>query len=329
MNLTTQTATTQPVDAAVKYGVNLTGLFKSVVTGSGNDTVVGNATIGTAINGGNGNNTLTGGSGNDTLTGGMGNDHLIGGGGIDSLSGGTGNNTLNGSAGIATYIFAPRTGATANQSDSVLGSNGSNTLSFAAFTDSIMVNLQTTGIQTVDSVTTYMVNLQGTFLTLNGGAGNNVLTGNATLGTRIVGGAGNNILIGGTGNDVLIGGAGNDILIGGLGTDTLTGNAGDDILIGGTFSFSNNIAALVAIQSEWTSANPYQSRVDHLDGVTGGGLNTIAGGASGDFFLNLSTPTTITPGTKKDTLTGGAGNDWFWAAAIDTTDRSVGVEVLN
>ena len=45
------------------------------------------------------------------------------------------------------------------------------------------------------------------------------------------GGAGNDVLIGGDGNDVLLGGLGDDVLIGGPGTDTLDGGGDDDIVI--------------------------------------------------------------------------------------------------
>jgi Ca2+-binding RTX toxin-like protein len=45
------------------------------------------------------------------------------------------------------------------------------------------------------------------------------------------GGAGNDVLIGGDGDDVLLGGPGDDVLIGGPGNDTLDGDGGDDIII--------------------------------------------------------------------------------------------------
>ncbi len=47
------------------------------------------------------------------------------------------------------------------------------------------------------------------------------------------GGAGDDVLLGGTGDDSLAGDDGDDVLIGGDGFDTLDGGAGDDILLGG------------------------------------------------------------------------------------------------
>jgi hypothetical protein len=60
-------------------------------------------------------------------------------------------------------------------------------------------------------------------MTIDGGAGNDLLTG----------GSGNNLLIGGAGHDVLYGAAGNDVLLGGDGNDDLFGGSGDDVLVGG------------------------------------------------------------------------------------------------
>jgi uncharacterized secreted protein with C-terminal beta-propeller domain len=58
---------------------------------------------------------------------------------------------------------------------------------------------------------------------LNGGAGNDTITGSD----------GNDTILGGRGNDMLRGGTGDDSLVGGLGNDTLQGDAGSDTLRGG------------------------------------------------------------------------------------------------
>ena len=51
---------------------------------------------------------------------------------------------------------------------------------------------------------------------------------------QLFGGAGNDTLIGGSGNDLLFGGAGNDVLQGKGGDDQLFGGDGNDTLTGGT-----------------------------------------------------------------------------------------------
>ncbi|TKB76582.1 MAG: hypothetical protein E8D42_16905 [Nitrospira sp.] len=55
-----------------------------------------------------------------------------------------------------------------------------------------------------------------------------------TIGTRQVGGNGNNCLTGNAGPDYLDGGKGNDRLTGRAGDDTLLGGKGNDLLVGGT-----------------------------------------------------------------------------------------------
>ena len=306
----------QTVDPLTGYRVDVTtGLYRTINLGSGNDTVIGNATIATTVNGGNGNNNLTGGTGNDTLIGGTGNDTLIGGGGNDSFNPGTGTNLLNGSAaGNDTYTLTPRTTA-GSDLDTVIGNtSGSNVLSFSTFTNGLAISLQANGTQTVDPLTGYQVDIStGLYKTLNLGSGNDTAIGNATVGTTINGSNGNNILIGGSGNDTLTAGNGSSILIGGMGIDTLLGGSSDDILIGGTVSFSNSLNALLAIQKEWTSTDSYSVRIGSLRGPNSSGLNL-----NGTTYLNTQT---VTLGTAVDTLNGAAGTDWLWGNLFDVTDR--------
>ncbi len=133
---------------------------------------------------------------------------------------------------------------------------------------------------------------------LYGGDGNDKLSG----------GSGPNVLLGGAGRDKLIGGSKRDLMIGGTGRDKVVGNAGDDILIGGTTSFDAWEAALYAIMSEWTSGRTYAARVANLGG-TGSGPRL-----NGNYFLQASGPAqTVFDDGDKDTLTGSAGKDWFFA----------------
>jgi Ca2+-binding RTX toxin-like protein len=66
-------------------------------------------------------------------------------------------------------------------------------------------------------------------VTIDGGPGNDWITGDAGNDT-LIGGPGNDKLDGGKGNDTLDGGDGDDELIGGAGADHLMGGAGDDQL---------------------------------------------------------------------------------------------------
>src|SRR4029077_20059097 len=110
--------------------------------------------------------------------------------------GGLGTNTLSGGGGNDNYIFAPRT-ATGTELDTVNAGTGSNALIFNTFLDNLVVNLQTSGIQTIDATKGYRIKLQGNFTSVMGGSGNDLLTGNATVGTYLGGGAGDDTLTGG------------------------------------------------------------------------------------------------------------------------------------
>jgi len=64
-------------------------------------------------------------------------------------------------------------------------------------------------------------NLTGESTNARTGSNDDLLIGHATKGSRLDGGAGDDVLIGGSGNDVLIGGPGNNIMAGGGGHDTI------------------------------------------------------------------------------------------------------------
>jgi uncharacterized protein (TIGR03118 family) len=140
---------------------------------------------------------------------------------------------------------------------------------------------------------------------LIGGAGNDML----------IGGAGDNVLVGGTGNDQLFGQGGADVLIGGDGRDLLQGRAGDDLLIGGSTTFDADPGSLLQILGEWTSTDPYATRVDKLRNGTGGPPKLD--------------PTTVTDDLLKDLLMGGMGLDWFFAGTGDLTPGKVAAELMN
>lgn len=114
---------------------------------------------------------------------------------------------------------------------------------------------------------------------IDGGAGNDQLNG----------GSGPNVLLGGAGNDVLIGGSGQDVLVGGTGADRLVGNSGDDILIAGSLAGPSDpidrFDQMLGILLDWDQIRDQSQLRPRL---------TIAGD------------------NDADTLTGSAGNDWFF-----------------
>jgi S-layer protein len=82
-----------------------------------------------------------------------------------------------------------------------------------------------TGVQFVSA------NVSGN-VALTGGTGHDTLNAGATIGTKVAtinGNAGNDIITGGAGNDVINGGTGNDNITGGAKADALTGGTGNDV----------------------------------------------------------------------------------------------------
>ncbi|MDO5648693.1 MAG: hypothetical protein Q4G20_12240, partial [Paracoccus sp. (in: a-proteobacteria)] len=197
--------------------------IENVETGSGNDTVKGNAganilrgngghdeLYGEAgddrLFGGDGRDSLYGGAGNDRLFGGAGHDRLEGGAGNDSLSGGSGNDSLYGGAGNDTLD-----GGLGN--DLIDGGTGNDTVRFTG-AQAITVSLAVTTAQNTGQGKDTIRNI------------NNVQTGSGN--DSVTGDAGANILSGNDGHDSLYGGAGNDSLYGGKGNDRLDGGMGND-----------------------------------------------------------------------------------------------------
>jgi Ca2+-binding RTX toxin-like protein len=74
-------------------------------------------------------------------------------------------------------------------------------------------------------------------IVINGLAGDDVIDASGVaagvIGLTLDGGAGNDIIIGSDGDDIIIGGEGDDVLIGGLGNDIFDSTIGDDIVIQG------------------------------------------------------------------------------------------------
>lgn len=130
---------------------------------------------------------------------------------------------------------------------------------------------------------------------LNGGSGDDSLTGSA----------GNDILLGGEGNDTLIGNAGRDVLIGGDGHDGLTGGVDDDLLIAGATIYDNSPTALNGIRSEWKMTPLYTDRVRNL---------SQGSGTNGAPTLD---PTTVSDGFYDSLLSDDAGLEFLFFDPLD------------
>jgi hypothetical protein len=128
-----------------------------------------------------------------------------------------------------------------------------------------------------------------------GGGGDDVIFGEAGV-DSISGGAGTDIILGGEGADSLLGGIGRDLLIGGNGVDSLNGQDGDDILIGGRTEHDDDLATLQRIAGIWAANNTFDARRTALAG-------------------DLNAMTVLNDGVR-DNVTGGGGRDWMLDYAL-------------
>ena len=242
---------------------NLTGSpnADTINGGAGNDTIVGLGGV-DAIDPGDGDDTITGGPGNETQPGGGGNDTFIWnpGDGSDTLLGQAGTDTMifNGSGGDEIFaVSADGTGFdfTRNLGNIVMDAETIETLTLNALAGNDTATVgDLTGVADLTAINLLMGDGDDTVnasaqanaaiaLTIDGGAGNDTLTGSPNADT-INGGAGNDTIVGlggvdvidgGDGNDTITGGPGNETQLGGDGNDTFIWNPGDgsDTLLGG------------------------------------------------------------------------------------------------
>jgi Ca2+-binding RTX toxin-like protein len=222
-----------------------TGLV-SVFGQAGNDTVTldesNGALPGAFLAGGEGNDTMTGGSGGDQLIGQASNDTLLGKGGNDFILGGDGNDVITGGdaddevfggaqvLGSGTSVTVAGLQVLVN----IGGSEGAN--------DSLIVN----GGAGDDTINGASVAAGVTALTLDAGAGNDLLVGSQGA-DHLLGGDGNDVVFGGRGDDLALLGAGNDAFVWnpGDGNDTVEGQDGLDAMLfnGANISESIGISA--------------------------------------------------------------------------------------
>ncbi|MCA3413848.1 MAG: calcium-binding protein, partial [Roseomonas sp.] len=153
--------------------------FEAVISGNGNDTLIGT----------DGANFMDGGAGDDSILGGAGDDTLNGGGGFDRAEGGAGNDYIYGVIGL----------------DVGVGGSGNDTLDTSAFTGNYLVNLQT-------GLTNFSGESFTEFEAVISGSGNDTLIGTDAA-NFMHGGAGNDSILGGAGADTLIGGSGDDVIL--------------------------------------------------------------------------------------------------------------------
>jgi Ca2+-binding RTX toxin-like protein len=293
--------------------------------GAGNDTVSAGA----------GDDVLDGGDGNDTLNGLDGDDEIDGEGGVDTLNGGDGDDLLwvraddTGNGGAGDDILAVRESLpfalNGGAGYDILRFESSYDITGATLTGIEQLNLWAAPRMTATQLASFglvmgyaedyanarvdltqggaaTVNLSPTltsYFELNGSAQNDLITFNAGYAGIIYfdGGAGNDTVNAGAGDDVLDGGDGDDTLNGGAGDDEIDGEAGDDTLNGGGGD-------------------------DTLEG--GLGSDVIRGGSGNDTLAGYRIGATDSQDNAADQLFGEAGDDVILLHAGDTGDGGEG-----
>ena len=258
------------------------------------------------LSGTNAIESIIGGSGNDVLTGNAAPNGMTGGGGNDVLDGRGGNDGLFGQTGNDTYVFSP---AAAGETDSIqeAAGEGADTIDFGLLTTVVTIDLSSTAVQFVHQNRSLGLSSGQTIENIIGGTANDELTGN-TLANTITGGPGDDTINGGGGNDLHYGGTGNDTFV----FDAVTSaevdfvaeysNQGTDTI--SFFSLSIGVALGLntnAIQTVHTNRTIQLNHPNAFENLIGG---------SGDDTLNGNDQAnTLTGNAGSDQLNGFAGDD--------------------
>jgi hypothetical protein len=141
---------------------------------------------------------------------------------------------------------------------------------------------------------------------------------------NVTGSIGNDLLIGDGNANVLRGGTGRNILIGGGGGDQLFGGQGDNLLIAGSTGYdasTQGLTGLEALMKEWTSSDPFSTRMQIIrQGLTVNGQT---------YALNSST--VFDDDTAADTLWASPDPnavDWVFSQPGDTVNNPAGGQVV-
>lgn len=287
-------------------GVAIGAVIENGTTGSGNDTLIGNAS----------DNVLTGGTGNDSIDGNAGSDTLVinaarSGATVNDLGGGVYEVvTSDGTDRFTNVEFFQFTDGTVDLA-TLTGSGGGGGGGGGGGTDGTAardVMLGGAGNDTLNGLGgDDRLDGQDGDDVLNGGDGNDEMLGRDGN-DSMLGGAGDDTMAASNGNDTLYGGEGNDSMGGGLGDDSLYGEAGEDIL--GSGRGNDRIEA--------GDGNDIASGGQGNDAVYGGaGNDTLAGGPGVDSVYGGTGNDSMGGGTGNDTMYGGDGNDIIGAGADD------------
>lgn len=177
---------------------------------------------------------------------------------------------------------------------------------------------------------------------IQGGEGDDIITGSRTLTNKLFGGAGNDFLVGGSGVDYFSGGDGDDKIYGRGGADEIYGGDGNDTFVLGLNSTASWInegpdGGYDTVQTlDHHFLNDYVERLifQGTDDLAGGGNwqnnviignsgnNLLYGGDGNDTLSGRAGVDQIYGDDGDDVLNGGDGDDFLWGGA--GIDRLIG-----
>lgn len=317
----------------------------TIIANAGDDVIDGDAGD-DSIRGEAGDDTIDGGDGNDTIDSGAGDDIVAGQSGNDVISTGSGNDTIiwngigngadtvvdsegvqtvtvQGDSNVNNYIVDSNNGRvrvaeggasiTVSNSTStinVLGGSADDVITINTIADVRALVLNIDGQADNDTISAADANIGDVRLRLNGGNGNDTITGSRNNDTingdngddSLIGGLGNDLFDGGEGDDTMAGDGGNDTMLGNIGNDSAQGGDGDDVVFG---NFGND--TLGGDAGNDTISGGFGN--DVLNGNSGDDL--LAGGQDDDKLLGGSGSDSLDGDTGDDTLRGQSDNDFI------------------
>jgi Ca2+-binding RTX toxin-like protein len=281
------------------------------------------------------NRSLLGGDGGDVLSGAgdntppgipmgqAGNDTLVGGNGNDALDAGDGDDLIG--------LFYP---SATDGADTMIGGPGSDQMTqYFARVAAVVVSADGVANDGEDAdgdgVAEEGDNVAADFEFLDGGTGDDTLTGSSSAET----------LFGGLGDDALHGGGGADTFVGyDTGADVFDGGPGSDSMSYGFIGVTNPVVVSLdnlANDGQDTDGDGLADEGDNVMGnvesVTGSeGNDMITGSAGADTLNGIGGNDVISGLGGNDSIGGWVGDDQlFGNAGDDVLDGSIGMDLLN
>ena len=276
----------------------LVGIDRALLIGSAGNNVISAAGFNNPV-------TIEGRGGNDVIAGSSKNDVLKGEGGDDRIDGNDGDDAIDGGAGTDTVDDE-------RNADFVLTDT---TLSIGLLEDDSLVGIEQADLAGGDGNNDIDALAFTGPTTLDGGAGNDEITGtnnaDSILGgpgtDTVFGRGGNDVINTGTGNDNIDAGSGDDTITGSFGNDTIDGSTGFDTLNEGFSSTTNKTFSMSNVATVFTDSGVNQG-TDSISGLERANIVMLAG--NNDIFLGeFGGQATVVGGTGNDRIAGGKNND--------------------